>query len=48
MLYNSNDYDLIVIAFDDNSNVIAYECIYYINGRRCIDVYEYPPCDWEM
>ena len=48
MLYNSNDYDLIVIAFDDDSNVIAYECIYYINGRRCIDVYEYPPCDWEM
>ena len=48
MLYNSYDYDLIVIAFDDDSNVIAYECIYYINGRRCIDVYEYPPCDWEM
>ena len=48
MLYNSNDYDLIVIAFDDNSNVIAYECIYYMNGRRYIDIWEHPPCDWAI
>lgn len=45
MLYNSNDYDLIVIAYDDNSNAI-YECIYYINGCRYIDVWEHPPSDW--
>lgn len=46
MLYFSDDYDFIHIAYDDNSNVIAYECAYRINGIRYVDVWEHPPSDW--
>ena len=46
MLYYSTDYDLIAITYDDNGDVIAYECTYHINGIRYVDVWEHGPCDW--
>jgi hypothetical protein len=46
MTYYSTDYDSIAIAYDDNGDMIAYECTYRINEITYVDVWEHGPCDW--
>lgn len=47
MTYLSSDYDFISPILNSD-NEIQFECIYYINNERRVDMYNYPPADWEM